>query len=233
MSNDQDELVYDTDECLAQREGWRARARAVFFASSDARQVFDLVRHSVTDCVYGLSGRSWKGVPHASYYVGLFAAYVRTQGIVLDLARDSEVLDGTTLLRRQLELVARLRELDATDDASSLRGRTPNIGVLKSKIRGLYGGYSEVAHSSVERVFDLLGSGEPGAEQWVSMHPKFSVNSHVLLHNAAMVHLDFLLWMREFGERFGISIDRRSIDGPISELVPALNRWDPLAATAD
>jgi hypothetical protein len=232
VSSDHDELVYDTDEYLAHREGWRARARAAFFASSDARQVFDSVRHSVTDCVYGLSGRSWKDVRHASYYVGLLAAYVRTQGIVLDLARDSEVLDGTTLLRRQLELVARLRELDSTDDASSLRGRTPNVRALRTNIRGLYGGYSEIAHSSVEHVFDLLGSGEPGAEQWVSMYPKFSLNSHVLLHNAAMVHLEFLLWMKEFGERDGMAIDGRYIDGAISELAPALIRWNPLAPTA-
>lgn len=227
-------MLYDSDRYLGQREGWRVRARLAFFATPHARTVFDSVRHSVTDFVYGMSGRSWEAAPHAGYYVGLHTAYLRTQGLVLDLARDGEVLDGATLLRRQIEVIARLRELDETEDVSKLLKRTPNVSALKSRVRGLYGSYSEIAHSSVDYVFDLLASGEVGFEQWVSVYPKFSPNSHVLLQNAAMVHLEFLLWARDFGDRTGISIERRYIDGCFAELVGALNDWaaDRQAATS-
>lgn len=220
-----DELAYDTDAYLVQRERWRMRARRAFFASPHARTVFDSVRHSLTDFVYGMSGRSWGVVPHARYYVGLQTSYLRTQGLVLDLACDGEVLDGATLLRRQIELIARLRELDETEDLGKLLKRTPNVNALRSRVRGLYGSYSEIAHSSVDYVFELLASGEAGFEQWVSVYPKFSTNSHVLLQNAAMVHLEFLLWARDFGDRTGLSIERRYIDGCSTELVEALNDW--------
>lgn len=222
-----DALVYDTDAYLAQREGSRMRARREFLRSPHARTVFHSLRHSVTDFVYGMSGRSWEAAPHANYYVGLQTSYLRTQGLVLDLACDGEVLDGATLLRRQIEVIARLHELDETEDVSKLLKRTPNVNALKSRVRGLYGSYSEIAHSSVDYVFDLLASGEAGLEQWVSVYPKFSTNSHVLLQNAAMVHLEFLLWARDFGDRTGLSIERRYIDGCFAELVQALNDWGP------
>ncbi|GAA1970246.1 hypothetical protein [Microbacterium deminutum] len=235
MTDDASEaLVYDTHSYLAQREGWRARTRLAFFASPHARAVFDLVRHSVTDFVYGMSGRSWETAPHADYYVGLQTAYLRTQGLVLDLARDCEVIDGATLLRRQIEVIARLRELDEIEDLSELLKRTPNVNALKSPVRALYGSYSEIAHSSVDYVFDLLASGEAGFEQWVSVYPKFTPNSHVLFQNAAVVHLEFLLWVRDLGDRTGIAIERHYVDGSFAELVEALNAWatDPEAATS-
>lgn len=77
------------------------------------------------------------------------------------------------------------RELD-TVPADELKKGTPNISGLKSGVKGLYGSYSEIAHSSAKRHLKLLGSDESGYG-WTSLVPKFSTNSYVLRQNADMV----------------------------------------------
>jgi hypothetical protein len=147
--------------------------------------------------LYGaLSGLRLQGLRDADYYTGLVTSFLRTQLSVIDAIRDSEVIDGTTLLRKQLEATARLRELD-TVPADELKKRTPNISVLKSGVKNLYGSYSEIAHSSTKRHFELLGTDESG-DGWTSLFPKFSSNSYVLLQNAAMVFLEFWIWLEAF-----------------------------------
>lgn len=180
----------------AQRNGWRAYARAQFDSSAWAVDVAGSMEEAATQLYGALSGLRLQEVRDADYYTGLVTSFLRTQLSVVDAIRDSEVIDGTTLLRKQLEAVARLRELD-TVPVDELKKRTPNISVLKSGVKGLYGSYSEIAHSSAKRHFELLGSDESG-DGWTSLCPKFSPNSYVLLQNAAMVFGEFWIWLEAF-----------------------------------
>lgn len=178
-----------------QTRAWRSKAMREFeAASAEARDIAWAIQHSVAELALGLSGQNWAHVANAKYYVGLTVSYIRTQQSVVEMALASEVSDGATLLRKQLELVARLRELDITNDATALLGKVPNLRHLKTPANKLYGTYSEIAHVSVVKIFDLLGEGDGENIGFTSLYPKFSSNSHVLLHNAALIHIEFLDW---------------------------------------
>lgn len=83
-------------------------------------------------------------------------SYLRSYYVVNDHIYYSEILEAAVLLRKQFELIARLYEL-LERDFEKLRGKTPNIGSLKSNLRNLYGDYSGIAHSSDPELFHLLG----------------------------------------------------------------------------
>lgn len=204
---------------------WRLKAtRDLESASANAANIAWAVRHSIAELAYGLSGRTWNHVNNARYYSGLMVSYLRTHMTVMDMALTSEVSDGTTLLRKQLELVARLRELDHVDDASTLLGKVPNLRHLRTNARSLYGGYSEVAHVSAIQVFELLGRGDGDNSGFTSIHPKFTTNSLILLQNAAVIHVEFLDWAIPFlqSNRLGCDEDQQE---RLNWLISALIEW--------
>ncbi|WP_166787111.1 hypothetical protein [Cryobacterium sp. TMT2-23] len=133
---------------------------------------------------------------NADYLVGLTVGFLRSHITVLDLAEQSEVADAATLLRKNIEAVARIRELENAKNPGLLFKRTPNLNALRGNAAKLYGDYSEIAHSSHPRVSELLGSAEDARPGWVSMHPKFSEHTLVLITNAFVVYAEFYHWAR-------------------------------------
>jgi hypothetical protein len=143
------------------------------------------------------SGANWVGVKNAEYTVGLSASFLRTQLTIVDLAEQSEVQDGATLLRKNLETVARILELEKATDPTTLFQRPPNVGVLRGNAKMLYGGYSEIAHSAHPRTSQLLGGPEDGRIGLVSLHPKYTEHTLVLITNAFAVFGEFYVWADE------------------------------------
>jgi len=90
------------------------------------------------------------------YTQALLASFIRTAFVAIELIINSELIEATTLNRKQIELLARLRELD-TLEVEKLIKKTPNIKNLKTKIKKLYSTYSENAHSSTYASHSLLG----------------------------------------------------------------------------
>ena len=83
-------------------------------------------------------------------------SYVRTHFIVTDLILNGDLVEAVTLIRKQLESVARLNELDQRP-LHKLEGKTPNIRMFFEHGGGeMYGHLSEVAHFSKPRVSELM-----------------------------------------------------------------------------
>lgn len=205
------------DHFVLQRAGWRLKAAHDLSSTSpDGFALLDGCRSVCALFADSISGGNWAQVKHAVYLVGLTAGFLRTQLTVLELAEQSEVADGATLLRKNIEALARIRELEATTDAERLYKRPPNVSALKGNARLLYGGYSEIAHSAHPRTAQLLGGPEDGAPGWVSLHPKFGEHTLVLISNSFVVLGEFYEWSRDI-------FPTMSDDYPLQEIDQMMN----------
>lgn len=67
-----------------------------------------------------------------NYKLALIVSFIRTQLIVSEHILNSELIEATVLERKQLELIARLSEIDKKaknkETLNKLKGKTPNIG---------------------------------------------------------------------------------------------------------
>lgn len=100
--------------------------------------------------------------PTISYQITVSASFVRTHFLVNDFILNGDLVEAMTLIRKQLESLARLHELDSAP-LLKLSGKVPNIkNVLKGAAGKIYGDLSEVAHFSTPRVAELLHIVERG-----------------------------------------------------------------------
>lgn len=213
------------DNHLRQRDLWEQKARATFYATDDeAHLLATFMLEALADFTGQLSDKPWPNMIHGDYYVGLTVSFIRTHFMVVRCAEHSHVIEGATLLRKQLEVIARLHELDALEDKKVPEKKTPNVGALKSKVGGLYGPLSEVAHSSVPDHFHLLGKGENN--HFTSVYPKFSRNSYALLHEAGHVFLEFWIWLSKFNERHDEMCDLHEFEKSMNAAFKVMMEWD-------
>lgn len=113
-----------------------------------------------------------------SFKLTLISSYVRTHFIINDFLLNGDLVEASVLMRKQLETVARLNELDSKS-LIKLLGKTPNIkNVLKGESGKIYGLLSEIAHSSSHRIGELLSVVEDGEKVGVSNLPKYSEHAH-------------------------------------------------------
>lgn len=89
------------------------------------------------------------------YRLKLIVSFIRTHYVISDLVKYSENIEAVVLLRKQLELLGRFKELEK-QPSISLHGKTPNIKHVES-CGALYGVLSEISHSSKEETLSLLG----------------------------------------------------------------------------
>jgi hypothetical protein len=81
-----------------------------------------------------------------SYQLGVSASFIRTHFIISDMILDGNLVEAMVLLRKQLESLVRLHEID-TKPLGKLEGKVPNIQNVMNKAAGrVYGNLSEVAH---------------------------------------------------------------------------------------
>ncbi len=208
-----------------QREAWRDKSRAlVMVADSPAEEITAFVEDMLAGIGLGLSGVSWRHVPEGKYVSDLVVSFIRTHFIVFDLLIASELIESTTLLRKQLELVSRLNELtDGEVPSSRLVGRVPNVRNVRSNAGGLYGTFSGVAHSSDPKHLELLGSSEALATGWTSLYPKYGSNTLVAVHNYAHVALEFVYWAIEFFPRHDLPLRDPKLGGMAARVVERMN----------
>lgn len=89
------------------------------------------------------------------YRLKLIVSFIRTHYVISDLVKCSENIEAVVLLRKQLELLCRFKELEKQPSVS-LHGKTPNIKHIEN-CGVLYGVLSEISHSSKEETLSLLG----------------------------------------------------------------------------
>lgn len=144
-----------------------------------------------------------------NYKLALIVSFVRTQLIISEHIVNSELIEVTILERKQIELIARLSEIDKKNNNKEtihkLKGKTPNIGNgnVSKNLKYLYGMFSEIAHSSKIEPFALLMENSDNDAIGYSVLPKYdSTNTIVALNNHIQLFFDFVIYMFNFQDKF-------------------------------
>lgn len=218
------------DRHLRNRQGWEELSRNEFYTTDkEAHVLASSMLEALSDFGQRISGTLWPiQTEEGNYSAGLVASFIRTHFMVVRCAEHSHLIEGVTLLRKQLEVLARLTEIDDfPGELERFLEKPPNLKVLKSTLSRLYGPYSEIAHSSVPARFHLLGSVETDeTSSYLSLYPKFSRNSYVLLHNAGQAFLEFWVWLRSYNERHGEPWDLGEFNHSAQAAFQVVSEWD-------
>ena len=144
-----------------------------------------------------------------NYKLALIVSFIRTQLIISEHIVNSELIEVTILERKQIELIARLSEIDKKtnkkESIHKLKGKTPNIGNgnVSENLRNMYGMFSEIAHSSKTEPFALQAENLDKDEIGYSVLPEYdSTNTIVALSNHIQLFFDFVIYMFSFQEEF-------------------------------
>lgn len=182
---------------LETRRAYREKTSSSFLSSQGVARLLAAIGTPIATAMYGLSGQDLRPIPNGIYLGRLIVSFTRTHFIVADLIACGELVEAAVLMRKQMELLARLSELDA-HDMELLDRRTPNIRALREQLRPLYGVYSELAHSSTCEPLSILGFVESGALRATGVFPEPSEHARVSLQHLAMFAVEYMTWMQEF-----------------------------------
>ena len=151
-----------------------------------------------------------------SYQISLSASFIRTHFVLSDLILEGHVVEAFVLLRKQLETLARLNELDSKPLAK-LHGKPPNIqNALQGGAGRIYGDLSEVSHFATPRVGELLHIIENGPAFGPSLLPVYSEQVQGCMDLCQFIAIYFELFMIEKLKDWYTTKDR-------TDLVQALN----------
>ena len=133
----------------------------------------------------------------SSYQLSLCASLTRCHFIVNDLLLEGSLIEGVTLIRRQLEGLARLYELD-NSPAAQLDGQTPQVKrAIGANVGSLYGILSEITHFTRARVGEFLSVDTDGDLIGPSPLPKFQKEAFACFDRHAYVSFMFASWLHE------------------------------------
>jgi hypothetical protein len=131
----------------------------------------------------------------SSYQIGLSASFIRSYYLVTDLFMNGDLIEGLVLLRKQIEVLARIIELETTSVAK-LRGKTPNIKhILTNGTGRIYGQLSEVAHFSTPESAEIMGVNVEGVRCGPSLNPQFNENAYGYMDLSHFTGVKFAQWM--------------------------------------
>jgi len=172
----------------------RVDCRRAFFEQHPVYQSLDRVG---VDSIAALALSIQRDATLTTLQFYLMASFVRSSAVSFDLIAASELTEGVTVLRKQVELVARLTELD-TIPPGDLFGKTPNVGVLPLKLRRFYGAYSAAAHSSAPGQLALLGFFRDRVRVHHPIFPEFTENTGLVFQHWMGVLSAFTIWAGAF-----------------------------------
>jgi hypothetical protein len=145
-----------------------------------------------------------------SYQISLVTSYIRSHYLINDMILDGDIIEATTLIRKQLESLTRIHELDKNPLAKLLK-KTPNvINCFKSVGKKIYPHLSEIAHFATPRVGELLHVVEDGDLVGPSLHPRYTKFAHGSFDLLALVSIYFLFWLIEKQKSWFPKIDSTS-----------------------
>jgi hypothetical protein len=186
------------DKYLRSRQAFREATRNKFFQNPQALPLIAAANEYVATTMFMMSGKDVRSIKHGIYIAKLIVSFVRTHFIAIDLTIHGELVEAATLTRKQLELLARLNELQKVESVEGLLKRTPNLSSLQTKIKELYGSFSEIAHSSTLQPLELLGSVDVQDGSMTAVYPTFSEHAYTSLSHIAFCVLEYFLWADKF-----------------------------------
>lgn len=147
-----------------------------------------------------------------NYKLALIVSFLRTQLVISEHILDSELVEATVLERKQIELVARLSEIDkkvgSKESLHKLKGKTPNVGNgnVSENLKNMYGMFSEIAHSAKTEPFALFMKEIENDKIGYSVLPEYdSINTIVAINNHIQIFFDFFIYMLSFQNDFFIT----------------------------
>ena len=137
-----------------------------------------------------------------SYQLSISLSMIQSHFIINDLILEGNILEASVLIRKQLENLTRLHELENIPIAKLLK-KTPNVyNTLKKFAKKTYTDLSEVAHFGTPRVSKLMGHSEyPDGRAGASLFPLFSMQSVETYKIHASISTLFVGWLTSFAEK--------------------------------
>lgn len=204
---------------LSARGAARTKAQAEFvFRHPEALPLVALSNEYIAATMQLLSGRNMARLKHGLYVGDLIVSFTRTHFIAQDLLGFGELIEAAVLIRKQMELLARLHELAENDSLDSLIRRTPNVRPLGKQIRCLYSVYSEIAHSSNPIHLQQLGRVEIDGVEYTPIYPVYDSNSIVTFQHQVLTVVEFHNWAHPFLSAAYEDFDADAADELIGDL---------------
>lgn len=137
-----------------------------------------------------------------SYRIGLCASYLRTHFIINNLILSGDIIEATTLVRKQLEAFTRLVELEKKE-ISKLRKKTPNVNnTFNGVTKDLYSKLSEIAHSGSDDVIHLISNFEENNNRTeANIYPLYSQNSLECYKFHCYIAMGFVSYLIKFAKK--------------------------------
>lgn len=188
-----------TEKYIHSRDHFRKIAQHDFLAFNDhANLLITSTNELVASLTLFTSGKSFREIENGLYLANLMVSFCRSHFIASDLILGGELVEGAVIIRKQMELVARLNELSSDLSVDKLVRRTPNIKHLKSGIKKLYSEYSEISHSASPKVMQFLGRKELEQGIFTPVYPEFQDNAYAAMQHLTMIALEYYIWCSNF-----------------------------------
>ncbi|MGR5448104.1 hypothetical protein ACPV47_24715 [Vibrio jasicida] len=193
------EFTSKAEKYLYSREHFRKIAQNKFLEfNNEANLLVASVNELVASLTLFVSGKSFREIDNGLYLADLMVSFCRSHFIASDLLLGGELVEGAVIVRKQIELLARLNEITKGLDIDRLIRRTPNIKHLKTGLNRLYSEYSEISHSASPKVMGLLGRKEYDQGVFTPLYPEFHENSYVSMQHLVMSALEYYVWCVNF-----------------------------------
>lgn len=187
------------EKYLYSRDHYRKVAQREFLKfNEDANLLVATTNELVASLTLFISGKSFREIDNGLYVADLMASFCRSHFIACDLLLGGELVEGAVIVRKQIELLARLNEITKGLNIDRLIRKTPNIKHLKTRLNRLYSDYSEISHSASPKVMELLGRKEYEEGVFTPLYPEFQKNSYVSMQHLVMCVLEYYVWSANF-----------------------------------
>lgn len=194
-----EEFKTNVEKYLYSRDNFRKLAQHEFLGfNSESNLLVASINELVASMTLFSSGKNLRDIEHGIYIGNLIVSFCRSHFIASDLILGGELVEGAVIIRKQIELLARLNELSNGLDIEKLIKKTPNIKHLKTRLTRLYSVYSEISHSASPKVMQLLGETEYENGNFTPLYPEFQENAYVSMQHATMVALEYYVWSTNF-----------------------------------
>lgn len=162
----------------------------------------------ITDLTFQFTNKIENINEAQSYQLNLSLSLIRSHFIINDLILEGEIIEAEVLIRKQLENLTRLHEVDEKP-LNKLLGKTPNvINTFQKFAKKAYMDLSEVAHFGRPRVGQLMGyqTAEDG-KAGPSLLPLFTSHAFEIYKTYGAIMTLFVNWLIDFEEKMYVEND--------------------------
>ena len=151
-----------------------------------------------------------------SYQLSLVASFLRSHFLINDLIIDGDLIEAVTLVRKQLEMLTRMHEIDKKPILKLLK-KTPNvINIFGPAGKKIYPTLSEIAHFATPSVGDLINfHSKKDNRSGPGLVPFYNEDAIICYNQHAYVSIYFCFWFMEFlkniyGEKYDDTYDNQT-----------------------